>query len=321
MPAIYATAPGKIILCGEHAVVYGKPAIALPVTQVRTRTSILARPAASPGSVRVIAPCINLDADLSELAEAHPLRKTISLVLQELRVNSLPSCEIRITTDIPLGAGLGSSASVTVSLARALANFLGHPLPDVSINRIAYEIEKIHHGTPSGIDNTVITFGAPILFQKNKRIEFLDVRNGFTLIIADSGSASSTAEVVEGVRLRWQEDSARYDQLFEQIAAVTMRVHGVLCNGSLLKNGALLTENHRLLREIGVSTANLDLMVNAALEAGASGAKLSGGGGGGNIIALVEPGKINAVSAALLSVGVNNIIVTSISGKGEDSHD
>ncbi len=321
MPAISATAPGKIILCGEHAVVYGKPAIALPVTQVRTKTTILAKPAALPGKVQIIAPSINLDTDLTHLTEDHPLRKTIALVEQELHVNALPACEIRISTTVPLGAGLGSSASVTVSLARALSNFLGHPLPDNSINLITYEVEKIHHGTPSGIDNTVITYAAPILFQKGYPIKFLDVLNGFILVIADSASASSTAEMVEGVRERWQEDKAKYDQLFERIALVTTQVYEVLCKGNMVNSGALLTENHHLLREIGVSTPILDQMVKAAIEAGASGAKLSGGGGGGNIIAVASPGSVDRVSAALLSNGARNIIVTAISGRGGIIHE
>ena len=320
MPAIYATAPGKIILCGEHAVVYGKPAIALPVTQVRTKTTILAKPAAIPGKVQIIAPCINLNTSMNELTEEHPLRKTIALVEQELHINALPACEIRITTTVPLGAGLGSSASVTVSLARALSNFLGQPLPDDSINRITYEVEKIHHVTPSGIDNTVITYGAPILFQKGNPIEFLDILNGFNLVIADSGTASSTAEMVEGVRERWQEDKAKYDRMFERIASVTTQVYEALCNGNLENNGVLLTENHQLLREIGVSTPVLDQMVNAALEAGASGAKLSGGGGGGNIIAVVLPGSVDRVSAALFGSGARNIIVTAISSRNDGIH-
>lgn len=321
MPAIYATAPGKIILCGEHAVVYGKPAIALPVTQVRTKTTIMAKPAALPGKVQIIAPSINLDSDQTELTEEHPLRKTINLVEQKLQINALPACEIRITTNIPLGAGLGSSASVTVSLARALTSFLGHPLPNDAINLIAYEVEKIHHVTPSGIDNTVITYGAPILFQKGNPIEFLNILNEFTLLIAESDSTSSTAEMVEGVRKRWQEDQAKYDQLFAQIASVTTQVYGALIKGNMETSATLLTENHHLLREIGVSTPILDQMVNTALEAGACGAKLSGGGGGGNIIAVVPPSSIDRVSAALVNDGARNLIVTSIPGREVGIHE
>ena len=102
---------------------------------------------------------------------------------------------------------------------------------------------------------------------------------------------------------------------------MTTQVYEVLCKGNMVNSGALLTENHQLLREIGVSTPILDQMVKAAIEAGASGAKLSGGGGGGNIIAVVSPGSVDRVSAALLSNGARNIIVTAISGKGDSTHE
>lgn len=315
MPAIYSTAPGKIILCGEHAVVYGKPAIALPVNQVWTKTAVFAKPGSVDGEIHIIAPGVGLDTNLSSLSRQNPLQRTITLVKEELHLNNLPACEIRITTSIPIGAGLGSSAAVTVSLARALAKFLGHPLPNETINRIAYEVERIHHGTPSGIDNTVITLGAPILFQKGAQVEPLEILKGFTLMIADSGFTSATVEMVDGVRIRREQNQPKYDHLFEEIAKVTLQVYDALCHGDILQSGSFLSENHLLLREIGVSTPLLDEMVSSALSAGASGAKLSGGGGGGNVLAVVAADKIDRVSAAFLACGARNIITTTIQGK------
>ncbi len=314
MPAISSTAPGKVILCGEHAVVYGQPAIALPVQQVRTKTTITARPAAATGELHIIAPDIQLDTIFESLEPDQPLRAAITHVTEELAIHSLPACEIRINTTIPLAAGLGSSASVTVSLVRALSQFLGHPLPDETVNQITYEVEKIHHGTPSGIDNTVITYETPVFFKKGESLKRLDILNGFSLVIADSGIPSSTAETVAGVRQRWQQNTEKYDHLFAKIGNTVTRVREILRTGHLPDHGTLLTENHHLLCELGVSIPTLDNLVNAALEAGASGAKLSGGGGGGNVIAVVKLETVNRVVDALRTCGAVSVIVTEIAG-------
>jgi len=312
MPAITSSAPGKVILCGEHAVVYGAPAIALPVFQVSTKTTILARPFAPTGSVRIVAPCIDLNSDLNALLDNHPLRAASTLVMQELGFSRLQACEIRIHTSIPIAAGLGSSASVTVSLARALSAFHGHPLSDEAVNRVAFEVEKLHHGTPSGIDNTVITYRVPVYFIKSLPIEHLTIRNPFSLVIADSGTASLTAETVAGVRERWLSDKDRYDVIFANISNLSREVKRILEEDDLTHNAALLTRNHELLKELGVSTPALDDLVNCALEAGALGAKLSGGGGGGNIIALVSSSQAESVARALEQHGAARTIITTI---------
>lgn len=315
MPAISSSAPGKVILCGEHAVVYGQPAIALPVNQVSTKTTILARPIAPAGEVLLIAPGIQLDTSLASLDEQHPLKAAVSLVCEELGVQSIPACEIRISSSIPLAAGLGSSASVTVSLSRALAQFLGHPLPDDAVNRIAFEVEKIHHGTPSGIDNTVITYEAPVYFCKDKPLQRLDIVNGFSVVIADSGTPGSTALTVAAVREKWQQEIDRYSAIFYNIGEIVDQVHEILLSRELVKEAALLTENHLLLRQLGVSTPMLDRLVDAALLAGATGAKLSGGGGGGNVIAVSSSENAPAVAEAFQTAGAVQVIVTHIPGK------
>lgn len=314
MPAISASAPGKIILCGEHAVVYGTPAIALPLTQVSTRTSIFAHPINSAGEVRITASSIGLDSTLDLLSNQHPLRAAILMVEEELGITALPACEIHITTTLPLAAGLGSSASVTVSLVRALSQFMGYPFSDELVNKIAFEVEKIHHGTPSGIDNTVITYQTPVLFRRGSPIEHLEILNAFTLVIADSGAASSTAETVAGVRERWLQDSKTFNGYFSRIGVLTDRISQVLRNGDLTENGSLLTENHEVLQSIGVSTSLLDRLVATALDAGATGAKLSGGGGGGNVIAIVESSLVSGVVQALTSCGAVRTIITTIPG-------
>ena len=317
MPAITSSSPGKVILCGEHAVVYGAPAIALPVFQLNTKTTILAQPTAPEGKVRMIAPCIGLDSDLESLAYNHPLKATTALVMQKMGVTRLQACEIRINTTIPIATGLGSSASVTVSLARALSAFLGSPLSDELVNQVAFEIEKLHHGTPSGIDNTVVTYQVPVYFVKGEPIEHLKIRHPFTLVIADSGAASLTAETVARVRERWLADKKRYDAIFANIADLSREVKENLEKNDLNQHGELLSRNHELLQALGVSTPMLDDLVNCALQAGALGAKLSGGGGGGNIIALVHHTQADSISRALEQQGAVRTITTTLApGRG-----
>jgi len=168
MPAISASAPGKIILFGEHAVVYGQPAIAVPVTQVRARAIVTAEPRQPAGSVRIQAPIIGLEAWLAELLPEDPLASVARLVFAELGLSQPPALTIRVTSTIPVAAGLGSGAAVSVAIIRALSEFLGRRLPAERVSALAYEVEKLHHGTPSGIDNTVIAYARPVYFVRRQ---------------------------------------------------------------------------------------------------------------------------------------------------------
>ncbi len=320
MPAISSSAPGKVILCGEHAVVYGFPAIALPVFQVSTQTKIFARPQARIGEILIKAPSIALDSTLDALDEQNPLKAAACLVMQEFHLDHLPACEIRITTTLPIAAGMGSSASVTVSLTRALSAFLGHPLGNEQVNQIAFEVEKLHHGSPSGIDNSVITYEKPVYYQKGKAIEMLRIAHPFTLIIADSGIQGSTARAVAGVRKRWEANRHQYETWFDEIGQISQKIKGDLEEGSIGSLGTQLNRNHELLQYIGVSAARLDELVAAACNAGALGAKLSGGGLGGNIIALVNEEQAPEIVEALAAHGAVRTITAAIpAGKGTAS--
>lgn len=312
MPSISCSAPGKIILCGEHAVVYGSAAIALPIFQVSTVTKIFAKPIAPSGDVHIVAPPISLDNSLSSLSIQNPLRATIELVMEELHIDHIPACEIRIQTSLPLSAGMGSSASVTVSLVRALSTYLGHPFENSVINQIAFEIEKLHHGSPSGIDNSVITYETPILFQHGSGIQILKIARSFSLVIADTGIKSSTAAAVSGVRNRWEANKILYEKLFDEIGQLTLHIKEVLERGTLEAIGPALTRNHEFLQHIGVSSKELDQLVDAALDSGALGAKLSGGGLGGNMIALVADENAVEVARSLKGKGASRTIITSI---------
>ena len=312
MPAIAAAAPGKAILFGEHAVVYGRPAIAVPVNQVQAKVTIVADPLAPPGRVWIDAPDIALHGDLAELPESNPFRLLTRMLVEALAIPRLPALRMSIHSSIPVAAGLGSGAAVSVAALRALSTFVGHPLSDEQVCALAYQVEKAYHGTPSGIDNTVITYARPIYFVRGQPFELLRVSQPLTLVIADSGLSSPTAAAVNGVRARWQADPPAYEAIFDRIAALSRAARSILSSGAPQQLGPLMDENHAALQEIGVSSPKLDCLVQAARNAGAWGAKLSGAGQGGNMIALAAPQTVEQVAQALKLAGAIRTIITNI---------
>lgn len=304
-----ASAPGKVILFGEHAVVYRRPALAVPVTQVHAKVDI--SPARRPG-IHIEAPGIRLRTDLAALPPGHPLRSAVEAVFQTLDIRAIPALDIRISSNIPVAAGLGSGAAVSVALIRALSAHLGAAFSDEQVNGLCYEIEKIHHGTPSGIDNTVITYARPVYFIRGQPLETFTVKSAFTLVIADTGVPALTKESVGAVRVLWEADPARWEQVFDQVAAIVRQARQAMETGDWLALGPLMKANHSLLQTMSVSSLQLDRLVETARAAGAEGAKLSGGGQGGNMLALVRPEKAAAISAALLAAGATHTITTQV---------
>jgi mevalonate kinase len=307
----FSSAPGKVILFGEHAVVYGRPALAVPVTQVYVEVEVA--DAQAPG-IRIEAPAVGLDAQLEALPAEHAVAAAVRLVLGEFKDRGTESggLHIRITSTIPVAAGLGSGAAVSVALIRALSMHLGRTLPDRVVSKMANDIDKLHHGAPSGIDNTVITYAKPVAFVKGKPIETLKVGSPFTLIIADTGLRASTSKSVAAVRSLWEADRPRWEQVFDAIGEIASKARRAIEAGNWRVLGALMNENHVLLQELSVSSAELDVLVHAARAAGALGAKLSGGGRGGNMIAVIEDENAEAISAALTAAGAAGVIITTV---------
>jgi mevalonate kinase len=306
---VKASAPGKIILFGEHAVVYGHPALAVPVEQVRAEVDVVNSPRSG---IWIEAPDIGLHADLDDLSSEHPLAAVIHRVLTALGITQLPALKITITSTIPVASGLGSGAAVSVALVRALSAALQHSLSDERVNEITYEVEKLHHGTPSGIDNTIITYARPVYFVRDQLIETLAVPGPFSIVIGNTGIPAPTRESVSDVRRLWEADRARWDALLEKIGGLARQARAALEDGKLQQLGALMNTNHALLQELTVSSPELDRLVEAARQAGALGAKLSGGGRGGNMIALAGATGAAALAGALESAGSPRVIVTTI---------
>ena len=304
-----ASAPGKVILFGEHAVVYGQPALAVPVTQVQAEVRI--DKIFSPG-IRINAPNIQLNEKLDSLAASHPLAATVRNTLAALEAGPLSGVTILVRSSIPVASGLGSGAAVSVAIIRALSNHLKKDLTDKQVSALAFETEKLYHGTPSGIDNTVVTYAKPVYFVKGQPIEILHVRKPFTIVIGDTGIPASTKESVRDVRIQRHKNPERYETIFAAIGSIAKTACQLIESGMPESFGPLMDENHALLRSMNVSSPELDNLVEAARKAGALGAKLSGGGRGGSMIALVPAGNAGAIARSLKEAGATNTIITKV---------
>jgi mevalonate kinase len=308
---ITASAPGKIILFGEHAVVYGRPAIAAPVTHVQATVTI------EPGSGGVIIQALDTRCTVT-YAQADPLDPLAAIVRVTLAHFGLaaPDLSISIRSTIPIAGGLGSGAAVSVAMARALADWAttgDRPYPDdATISSLAYEVEQLHHGTPSGIDNTVIAFNRPVYFVRGEPIRTFSVKRPFTVVIGNTGIASPTKIAVGDVRTGWAAEPARYEAWFDQIGNLAQQAREAIESGAIDRLGLLMDQNQSLLQNIGVSSVELERLIGAAKAAGAAGAKLVGGGRGGNMIALVDNSNREAVATALKNAGAASVIVTEI---------
>lgn len=271
-------APGKLILCGEHAVVYGHPAIALAVDR-GTTVRLWDRPGPTAADEASI-----LDARLDE---------ALRTVLPDNGIG------VGIDSDLPTGRGMGSSAALAVALVRAWASWQGRPLDFATCHAEGFAVERVFHGTPSGVDHAVSALGGGVRYRKGPdgpAIEALSLPP-LQLVVLDSGSSGNTAELVAGVRGR----RPAIDLALDRMGHLTDEVAVCLAHGGG-GLGPLMDENHALLQQIGVSTPRLDALVALARRAGALGAKLSGAGGGGVVIALVE--EADPVLSAAAEAGI-----------------
>ena len=301
MPSSSTSVPGKTILFGEHAVVYGYPAIAVPLAAISMNIKISARPLEKNSVI------INHNFEeiliLDNLASEHVYSTAISTIMNAVKIKKLPALEFRISSTIPVSSGLGSSAAFAVCLTKALTGFLGFKLTDDQINNIAYKIEIFQHGTPSGIDNSMITFNKPLFFRKDFPPEFLYLKNPLNLVVADTGIRSKTRETVMAVRGFKESDPQTTDKLLEAIGAIAESARNNLELGNYEALGKQMTENHRLLKKLGVSCDELDHLVEISIINGALGAKLCGGGKGGNIVAICDDAHAEPIRSALINSG------------------
>ncbi len=298
---VAASAPAKLILFGEHAVVYGRPALAVPLGTLRAEALL---DVVAVGGLTIDAPDLGRVWRLAD-APDDPLAQLVTEICAAWG-RPIPAGTLTLRSQIPLASGMGSGAAIATAIVRALAADAGVALSPAEISALVFASERRLHGTPSGIDNTVVAFERPVWFVRSAggpQIALLTIGVPLRLIIGDTGVRSATKLPVAEVRRRWQEERARYESLFDAVGDVALRGRAALECGDVAALGPLLDANHALLRAIGVSSPELDALVAAARGAGAAGAKLSGAGWGGVMIALVDEASAESVRAALLAAG------------------
>ena len=278
-----AVTSGKVILLGEHSVVYGRHAIAVPVP-LNIRVNV----EEADDGVLLMIPSWGVEYRLDKKPEERQsFEKPAALILENMNL-SRTGMKIEVFSDIPRGMGLGGSAVIAVSIIKALNHHFEMNLSEQEINQMAYESEKTAHGNPSGIDNTIATYGYPIIYRKSDSIlkEKLQIEKPFDLILAFSKSEGLTAKTVARVRSQWKQNQDMHEGIFDDIDAIVLKGIQAIQNNDIKQLGDLMNFNQGLLNTLQVSTPELERMIHIARDAGSFGAKLTGGGGGGAIIAV-----------------------------------
>lgn len=306
-------APGKILLIGEHAVVYGHPAIAIPVRGVQARVEVeLTRH----GGLEFLAP--DIEAARAETGEQDHLAPLIRLThsVLELFGEQKQGLRVVVRSTIPIGHGMGSGAAVSVAIVKGVCAALGRALTADQVAELSLEAEREFHGNPSGVDSAVVARDEPIYFVRGKPPQGIAVGEGpFRFLIADTGIPSPTHKVVAELKALRDREQARVDSYLWELGSMAGIAREIIRGGSPQELGLCMTRAHAILRELGVSSAELDRLVETALEKGAAGAKLTGAGRGGAMIALLGPNSgEEKLSAELRIAGAQEIYSTSLNG-------
>jgi len=308
-----STANGKVILFGEHSVVYGYNAIAAPIPY-----AIRSKVEKSDDKSTVIIPRWGMEFDLFKEVdkkvkqntdeEKNSMTEAIEHILKQLELNK-ENLRILVFPQIPRAMGLGGSAALAVSIIRALSKYANLNLSDEQVNELSFEAETIVHGTPSGIDNTIATYGKLLLYNKEAkpRTKPIKLSEPLPILIGLSGQEGLTLKMVRKVRDGWEKNPKLYESIFQEINEITLQALDALAIYDLEKIGYLMNLNHGLLNALQVSTLTLEEMITIARNNGALGAKLTGGGGGGAMIALC-PENREQISKALEGAGYQTII-------------
>jgi mevalonate kinase len=291
---------GKIILFGEHSVVHGRPALALAIERGAEVTFL-------PGQAALTTLHIEpWQVDVDTSAELNLGREPLQQALKVARGFYQDDREfaLQATMHLPSGAGMGSSAALGVAVLRALDEARGLVSPGDRIYERSLAWERVFHGNPSGVDNAMATHGGIALFTRGTPLTRVVPRHPISLVVAYSGTSSSTKLMVDSVARQLDKEPERIGKVFDAIASIVSNGKLALETGDLKSLGQLMTMNHKLLSGMMLSTDALEEMIAAAMTAGALGAKVTGAGGGGCMVALVDsPERQRAVMAALTQLG------------------
>lgn len=317
MPSTSAHAPAKVILVGEHSVLYGHPAVALPFP-----------PLLATGRVEPLKVGIHLRSErypdlLARLGdEIPPVLQSVAMAVQgALEALERTGCarrafEMVLSSDIPPGAGLGSSAAIAVAAIKATFAFHGREIPLPMLRMLATKAEAWAHGSSSGLDPTTVAAAGPIRFVRDHAPVSLRVSEPFGLVVADSGNSCATSMMIEAVKARIMAHQAATSDL-AALGGLAERVAEALERAEYQQLGSLMNEAQGHLNALGLSTPRLDAILHAANQAGAFGAKLSGAGGGGCAIALTPLDKLGVVAQAMAQAGAVHVWPTQYMIEGD----
>ena len=300
-----ASAPAKAILLGEHTALYGNPVLVMAL-ELRAHVNVSAR---SDNEIRITARDLGL-----EDTPAKRNQRGTALVRKAVELVGGGGFDIEIESDIPIAAGLGSSASIASALLMALKAETGQESDMREIAQEALECENMVHQRSSGVDPFAVVYGGLCVYEK-QNVEKLEVDEYPQILVAHSGISSDTGDIVGDVEKVRSDDPERFKGFLEGSGKAVLEGKEAVQKGDWERLGKLMAGNHALLRGMGVSCAQLDDLVAAAREAGAYGAKLSGAGRGGIAIALVGENTKKPVSSALSSMG-GKIIGSKITQQG-----
>ncbi|MGU3409495.1 mevalonate kinase [Microbacterium sp. M1A1_1b] len=276
---------GKTILIGEHAVVYGEPALVLPVNDVRVTATVTPTPERSGHGLTSAVHTGPLD-----LAPA-AVMPTVTAVTATLRYLGVEDQHVHVRVDsaVPTARGMGSSAAVAAAVTAAVADAFGVRLDAETHHELIQECERIAHGRPSGLDARGVVSDVPVWFEGGS-IEPVALTGEFVFVVADTGVPGHTRQAVAAVREHHTRDPRAVGAVLADIGDLARQARGTLVDGDAQALGATMDAAHRLLRTLDVSSPDLDRLVGAARNAGALGAKLTGGGRGGCLLALATDG-------------------------------
>lgn len=274
-------AHAKAILFGEHAVVYGAPAVAIPLHAL----SATARVTPRSSGTHIHSALFRGEADDAP-ARVQPLLEALYSAFRRTG-HAGRHVDLRLDSTIPYERGLGSSAAVAVAVARAVAALEHHDFGAEDVHAVAMDAEKIAHGKSSGLDPRTVASAVPIRFLGGK-VSSMSVGARLDFVLADTGRAGATGKAVAAVRRRLEADPGIVTPLIDRLGELAETGMECIAAGDLEALGAHMCEAHRHLADLGVSDLTLERLVDAADRAGAMGAKLTGGGRGGCVIVLAR---------------------------------